>query len=279
MMKTPIRHDPPSTRFRRPGLVRILGGALLLLAGLVCGCPKGGEDVTLDAMKKKMYGPTPTELVAMAFDPNDPDRRREGIAQLSGKGWGLQEPYLKGYATVLENDGSPPVRSAAVTALGMAGDVKYLANIVMALSDSSASVRWDAATALDKVTGDAAMDPLQRHAVDDPSSDVRMCCARALRHYRAMEVIKTLVRCMGDEAFAVKYAAHASLVELTGMDPGKNAEDWFSVAEGIQPPNPPPAAKPWWDWFNTTGRKSVPQGSMPAAKPSSAPENAMEKKR
>jgi hypothetical protein len=127
------------------------------LAAVLTGCSKGGGEggnVTLNSMVQKLSGPAPSQLVAWAFDPNDPDRRRQGVVGLSSKDWGLKEPYLKGYAALLKTDKDPLVRAAAVRALGRAQDPNYAPDITRALMDTDVTVRQDAATALDKVHDD-----------------------------------------------------------------------------------------------------------------------------
>jgi len=225
----------------------------LLLFGLPIGCGEKRNSATLDAVIKKLRPTQPSALVAMAFDPDDPDRRRDGVAKLSQKSWGLEEPYLKGYATLLRTDTDPLVRCVAVRALGMAGDKTYLPDVVKALDDESASVRWDAAVALDNFADDGAVDPLRKHALEDASMDVRAACARALRHHRAPRVAVTLRRCLLDDCFTVRYQAHASLVAIGGQDLGYEPENWpdsaFERADG-----PAKGARRWWDWFRLSRR-------------------------
>ena len=91
----------------------LLPVVLLPVLLLLSGC-SGGQETSLGDAVRSMWGPSPKELVAWAFDPNDPDRRREGIIGLSSKDWGLKEPYLKGYAALLKTDKDPLVRAAAV---------------------------------------------------------------------------------------------------------------------------------------------------------------------
>ena len=170
----------------------------------------------------------------MAFDPNDADRRRKGIELLSKKDWGLAEPYLKGYAMLLKTDKDPSVRSVAVRALGKAVATKYLPNVIKAMEDESVTVRWDAVAAFDSIvisspfSADSitALDPLRKHAVSDESVDVRAACAKALRHFHEVPTIRTLKKCLLDEDFSVRYQAHASLVEITGLDLGYVPRNW-----------------------------------------------------
>lgn len=240
--------------------------ALALAALALRGCSNTTTDIPW--LKPIFGGASGTELVAMVFDPDDPDKRREGIVGLAKKTWGLREPHLKGFALRLEIDRDPSVRSAAVRALGMAGDPKYLSNILTALEDKSPAVRWDAAVALQSVVyGTSAIEPLSRHAVEDASVDAKVSCIKALGNYRRPEVAATLLKCMSDPSFIVRYEAHKLLVQMTGRDMGKDPRDWANVD---LPHLSAPSGKPWWDWMGVT--KKPPEGEPTAASgPASAP--------
>ena len=203
----------------------------------------------------KMAPTSASQMVAMAFDPDDPDRRREGVRLLTKRDWGRQEPYLKGYATLLNTDTDPSVRSAAVRALGRAGYKKYMPDVINALDDEAVSVRWDAAVALDDLVGEAAIEPLAEHALDDESADVRAACAVALRHYHKLRAIRALRQCLADEDFGVRYQARRSLVVLMGRDLGPEPQDWSEARLDGKASQPAGKAKrPWWDWFNISKR-------------------------
>ena len=60
--------------------------------GWLCGCGDAIEglenfnsSLSLQNLIQKLSGPTPKQKVAMAFDPNDADRRRMGIIGLTEK--------------------------------------------------------------------------------------------------------------------------------------------------------------------------------------------------
>lgn len=177
--------------------------------------------------------PSPSKMVDMAFNPlSTPDERREGINMLATNSWGRQEQYLKGYATVLRLDTDPTVRSAAVKALAKSGNTAYVPQVAAALEDKVVDVRRDAADALNKLVGPEAADPLRRHAAEDSDIDVRALCLRALQHYPCENTRQTLLRCLGDAQFTIRYPAHQSLVALTGQDYGYNPEAWPDSQSG-----------------------------------------------
>jgi hypothetical protein len=182
-----------------------------------------------------------SELIAMALDPDDADKRRQGIMGLSQHPWGLKETVrvtddkgktkdvevLKVYhliASMPHED--PTVRGVAVNALGRAGNAKYITTVLACLDDDSLPLRWDSAIALDHVVGPQAIKPLEDHALRDPSVDVRSACAKALRHYKQQSVVESLCQCLNDQQFSVRFQAHASLVETTGRDLDYDADEW-----------------------------------------------------
>ncbi len=234
---------------------------VLVAAAVLSGCSGKNTPPFL----KDLLGPTAKEAVQMAFDPDDADRRREGVTLLSRKSYGLREPYLKGYATLARTDSDARVRSAAVRALGKAGDPKYLPDILNALEDESDEVRWDAAVALGTVTGPQAVAPLRRHATNDTFKDVRIACARALRRYPRQDVLISLRDCLADSDFSVRYEAHQSLVILTGTDRGYDPADWRGITT-LAPRRESARERPWWDWAGVSN-SGGPQTKQPTSAP------------
>ncbi|MCE5325900.1 MAG: HEAT repeat domain-containing protein [Planctomycetaceae bacterium] len=226
------------------------GIAILVLAAmcLMGGCKGDQKPMSLDDMMKKMKRPSPTEAVAMAFDPEDPDRARKGITELARHDWGLQEPHLKGYATILRVHPNATVRCAAVRALGKAGDPTYAKDVIKAMEDSSSAVRWDAAIALGQLAWPDGEKPLREHALKpDEEPDVRGACAAALGSYFTKTSMVALIQCLGDEDAAVSHRAHRSLINITGgVDMGSESAGWRGVEKFVtlQPPEKP---RPWYD--------------------------------
>lgn len=242
---------------RHPVGPALAAAAILATGAVLSGCGETIKAPRLQDIVEELFGPAPRQQVRMAFDPDDPDRRREGVVQLSENDWGLQEPYLEGYATLLRNDEDAGVRAAAVRALAKAGPAAkpYAPEIIDALDDPAELVRWDAALALGDVVVPEAVAPLRALAVNDESSDVRAAAARSLRSYCEPSAIRTLVRCLYDESFDVRYVARNSLIHLTGRNKGYRPEDWASVVEGDIPLDTraeEPHERPWWDWMGVT---------------------------
>jgi HEAT repeat protein len=226
----------------RRTLTNVLAAALLLVVAAGCSKDEGG--------RLSLRRTTAEDMAEQMFDLEDPDRRREGILALSEKDYGLREPYLAGYALILESDENPLVRAAAARALGKSQDPNYVPHLAAAMEDPTVVVRWDAAAALDRNPGPGAVDPLMEHAVGDESMDVRAASADALKHYSRAEVISTLRRALGDDEYGVRHRAHQSLVHIVGRDLGHEPEDWTREAVEAKPQADPD--RPWWDWFKVT---------------------------
>jgi len=248
-------------------------------AGLA-GCTDDAKSTALKTLFPHMFRPKAPQLVRMVADPDDPDLRRTGVSELARREQGMDASHLKLYSLMARSDEHPTVRSEAVRALGRSGDPDCLPCLLAALKDESPTVRCDAAVALDRVTGPEAVGPLRQRARTDPSADVRRHCARALRHYRRLDVFNTLVDRLGDESFAVRYQARDSLMEMTGQELGFDADRWATVdlAEVVPPgPEPRPA---WWDLRarlkrrkKAPARKPAPETTVAATKePQAAPE-------
>lgn len=197
--------------------------ACLLASLLLAGCEKEGG-------KYYLSGTSPLEKdpVGAATSP-DPDNRAAAIIAWSNHDWGLKGPYLKYYSVALKSDESPVVRGVAVRALGKAGDKAYLPNVIAALNDESPAVRADATAALNQLGGEAAIDPLCQAAMQDKSLDVRVGAIWALRHYRTPQALRTLLKALNDETFAISYQAHAALVEVAAGDWGYDVSTWENV--------------------------------------------------
>jgi HEAT repeat protein len=222
---------------------------IVVLVAVATGCSPDGAG--RGGLTRKLFGPSPKQLVVQMFESEDPDLRRNAIERLSKKKWGRRGAYPKAYA-IMTTDSAATVRSAAVRALGRVGDAKYAKEVIAALSDRESSVRWDAAVTLDSIFAPEAVGPLSLRANSDESPDVRIASARALRHYRQPDVLETLLRCLDDPKLAVRCRAAESLTELTGESAGTDAHAWRRILNGKTDPfatTSPAKNKAWWKWF------------------------------
>ncbi|MBI5725953.1 MAG: HEAT repeat domain-containing protein [Planctomycetes bacterium] len=246
-------------------MVAALAGAIGALAG--CESDEVKKANNLQSLIESFFPPNQVTLVGMAFDQHDADRRRQGIELLSNSSNGFRDEYVRGYKE-LAKDPDPGVRAAAVKALGKSGRKDCLNDLVRAMSDKDDMVRWNAAIALDKIIGAEAIKPLREHAIGDSLADVKISCVKALRHYRNDEAFRTLVQCLDDDIFAVRYQAHDSLVQMTGSDKGYRPEDWGGATGGTLPKEKSrPAKKPWWDWTGVSKDEKPAKPDQPQSAP------------
>lgn len=232
--------------------MKVLRNTLILVIAAECGgCVQQGKNTGVDNVIEKMFGPSPKVLVKQMFESDDPDLRRDAIDRLSEKDWGRRGSYLKAYA-ILTGDPAATVRSAAVRALGRSGNAEYAKEVVATLSDRKASVRTDAAVALDSIFAPDAIEPLSARATSDVSPEVRVAAAQALRQYRRADVLETLLRCLEDMKLAVRLQAAESLSELTGENAGTDVRAWRRILDGKIDPfttTAPAKKKSWWKRF------------------------------
>ena len=140
--------------------------------------------------------------------------------------------YLQFYRAVLADpatDGT--VAAVCATALanhGQAQDVRWITPL---LNRDEPFVRWQAATALQRLHHGDAVGPLIRTATGDEDADTRAAAARALGQYPRRDVFDTLVVALDDAASGVARAARESLTLLTGRDVGDDPRAWLDLAE------------------------------------------------
>ena len=240
----------------------------LLTLGAFAGCNRSREGFTMKQLVQKFTGPDRRLLAEQMFDSTDADVRRKAVEEIIAHKSLRREPYL-GACAIMVKDPDPTVRSAAVRALAVGGDAKYVPNVAAALQDADPIVRADAAAALDRLPGEEAVAALIRTTHEDSQPPVRAKAARALRHYPRQDVLAALLACLDDPDFAVCYHAAASLRELTchgdssrrsyqrsrkpeagtALDPGTDPTAWRdALAEKDDPFSPPePRRRPWWN--------------------------------
>jgi hypothetical protein len=208
-----------------------VSACLLAVASVgLAGCESTG--VTYDQLYEGVFGdvppPTPTQAVAMMFNRNDADERRQGITWLAASPFGGEEEYLNSYR-VFVTDPDPGVRAAAATALGRHGIVADAMTLATLLKDEDDLVTWQAADGLRKLHNPAAV-PAMLERLDpdvEDDADTRAAIALALGQYANDDtVFARLVAALEQSDFNVVAAAHRSLMLLTGEDKGLDPQAW-----------------------------------------------------
>ena len=217
-------------------LMRRICLAVAVLVG-VAGCGAKTPTRDFNELIPRMMGAVnrnsnPVDAAANLFNVTSPDERRDAIAYLETKKYGHEPAYMRAYE-ILTTDPHPMVRAQAMRALGGSHDaaaVPYLINGTTGktgLADPEAEVRRDAAQGLLKVLSPEAFGPLMDHLAKDTDDQVRVACARALRHARNAEGARALIQALDDKNAAVVYWAHESLIMSTGMKLSYDGKEWM----------------------------------------------------
>ncbi len=193
---------------------------------------------------------TPDEARRAVDDVTNPDRRRAGIAVLAVEYPDLRHPPLTvRYQQLAQHDPDPTVRAMAVRALNLCRDGTATKVFVASLNDESEQVRLEAAKALANVPDERAVGPLLERlgnrrptttpgyvAMRPETEDVRIAAADALRHYRTLDVARTLVSTLAEPDFGIAWQARQSLVFLTGRDLQYDEAAWLKYLVGPEKP-------------------------------------------
>ena len=203
----------------------------ILLAALLTGCQ------TVRQPFEVLGGNTAARAVKRMEDPNFPDERREGILYLVDHEYGRRPPYTERYQQIAVSDSDYTVRAMAVRALNISRDQGATAVFIQCLSDTQPLVRMEAAKALVNLPDSNALPKLLRMVSnEEENKDVRIAAADALRHYKSLEVARTLVGVLQQREFGVAWQARKSLVQLTGEDLGYNDGAWLNYLTGPRKP-------------------------------------------
>jgi hypothetical protein len=195
-------------------------------------------------------GHTPKQAVAQMENASNADWRRIGITDLvTSWDYARKPPYTTRYQQIAKNDPDYTVRAAAIRALNISRDQSATPIFITALDDESELVRLEAAKALANVPDPAAIPALMRRlngqiqvTVDgrpetvEEGKDVRIACADALRHYRTLDVARTLVSYLGERDFGVAWQSLQSLKTITGRDMEYNQGAWLQYLSGPEKP-------------------------------------------
>jgi len=166
-----------------------------------------------------------------------PDQRRKGINKLVSRGYGRGYPYTQRYAEIARSDPDWLVRATALRALNRSRYEAATPTMVDALGDESALVRLEAVKALARVPDPAAAPALIK-LVNSPSEDldVRIAAADALKHYRNLDVARSLAGQLAGKEFGVAWQSRRSLAQLTGRDLKYDESAWLGYLTGPDKP-------------------------------------------
>jgi len=184
-----------------------------------------------------LTGNSALQGVQMMEDRYFADERREGIAKLSARSFGRQEPYTTRYAQIAQQDSDYLVRAMAVRSLNRSRDQSATPVFIEKLADAERLVRLEAAKALANVPDDNAIEPLLKVLANEQEDrDVRIAAADALRHYRTLAVARGLISQLGARDFAIAWQSNQSLRISSGKDFKYDQSAWLEFITAPQTP-------------------------------------------
>jgi HEAT repeat protein len=212
-------------------IAQLLMAAAVLLTG---GCSDGGAFAKFSDSTKGVFdylsGRTPIVAAKKMLNEHSADDRRVGINELVDRQFGQHPPYTTEYEHIAARDSDWLVRATAIRALNRARVKAATGIFIKSLDDTSDEVRLEACKALINLP-DPKSAPGLIKLVNNPGEnrDVRIAAADALRHYKTIEVARTLVNALGQREFAVAWQSRRSLMELTGKDLKYDEAAWLGL--------------------------------------------------
>ena len=228
---------------------RVVTVAIVLAS--VAGCASN------DAFLKGVLPGPPGDVLQESVLSPEPDVRRKALYAMSKwKKPDAELVTLVGITLLGEKD--MMTRAQAARTLGVWGHPEGLGYLSIALTgdsldadmtlatesglalpkgaDRSKFVRGEAAKALGSTPDDGAVAPLVTALRTDVDQDVRIRCARALRHHRSVEAARALILGLADSRLAVRVTARDSLEYMTGQDLGDDPAAWDAYVSGSDAP-------------------------------------------
>lgn len=173
---------------------------------------------------------------AILMESASADQRREGVNDLVDRSFGKQAPYTDRYAQLAQFDSDPSVRATAMRALNRSRE-GAIDVYIEGLTDDSPLVRLEAAKALSNVPDEKAIQPLLKALNSQTEeTDIRIAVADALRHYRSLEVARSLVNALNDRDFSIAWQSRQSLRFMTGNDKRYDQSAWLQYLTSDQKP-------------------------------------------
>lgn len=251
------------------------GWTVVVLILAAAGC--GGKSA--DQWLKEKLVPVPTAVRIAQIESPHPDVRREALQAVAADRQARTIPsVVKVFCLVAKIDADPMVRAAAVRGLAdMQGEgvVETLAEVVG--GDKSEFVRRDAIAALARRSPPEGAAAIIAALKGDPSIDVRIEAAAALRLFRDLAAAQALAEEVEDSNIAIAFRAWEGLRYMTGQDLPRQRQPWadflVSTAEpfalyGKPPPLPkgvsqrPQFKKGARDFFKDMFRKDVREAEL-----------------
>lgn len=182
-------------------------------------------------------------VVAVASE--DPDVRRDAVAEVAKSDAYNQDWAIKGFLAIALLESDTQARCVAIRALAKTHDPRATEAALKIIHfrdyppeevwPPDELCRWDATVALADLSAADAVPEMQRERTFetlierlavDPNRHVRIAAARALGEYARPQAVEALIGGLRDDDFAVVYQCEDSLVRLTGHTHSADVTAW-----------------------------------------------------
>ena len=212
--------------------------AAIVLATAVAGCNTYGPPLHTQ-FHEMFFGHSQGYIADGLLSPS-PLVRRWSIVTLARHG----DPQAADAFILMLDPVREPValvRATAVVGLRVIGDKRAIPALVTACADPEPIVRTDAARALGVMGGPPEIATLVSLARRDPDANVRLEAVYAIRNISGQDTIPIFIAALSDPDESIAFAAHAALMDLTGLRYSPDKTQW---QKWWQERHPAPAAKP-----------------------------------
>jgi hypothetical protein len=217
----------------------------LVLVGLNIGCHARNDESSrfgkvgefTQRMMDNLRGDTAVKAAQRMESQYYPDERRDGINRLVSRPYGKRPPYTTRYEQIAQYDSDYLVRATAIRALNRSRDAGATDIFVKSLDDPNDLIRLEAAKALANVPDERAVPALEKIATSPSENrDLRIAAIDALKHYKTMQIARTLIGVVNERDLAVAWQARRSLKAMTGKDLYYDENAWLQYISGPAKP-------------------------------------------
>jgi len=203
-----------------------LSAVLIIMVAVLNDCRGYGPPPRMKATTLALGHPVGGALQGL-LSPSA-DERRWSIIILSRSG----DPDMVEPLTAMLNPRTEPiplVRATAAEGLRVLGDARALPKLLGASLDLEAVVRAEVARSLGALGAEDEVPTLARMLRADSDDTVRLEAAYALREIGGMKALSALTDVLDDANESIVFAAHDSLVALTGKELPPSRKAWRDV--------------------------------------------------
>lgn len=212
-----------------PGLVAAFG--LMGLFVSLTGCHDGPMYALKQANPFYSLGQWKADERLGPTDATRANELQTLMAQIDSMSPADQQRWVGELGKIMEHDQSPYMRGLAVRTAGNASVSDSISVIEKGLEDDDFKVRMVAASALAGRQEPEAAELLAKTVNSESNKDVRLAAIKSLGTHRGQTVTDTLKLALKEPELAYRYAAIASLKDVTGKDAGMEPAAWIAMLD------------------------------------------------